>query len=288
MWDWVHTGMKLDIFAEKVEALIESSVKRHAKDPSIPLLTREQAGAIAASYTNDLLGGLNWRRIAEQAHTSWGRNLALQVYSKQGRWWMQLAMFAPDWTLSTTRSMVKAFGEGSGVKGLLKPITLADLHRQYIARAAAIYFTVGNVLNQALSGKWLWENEDWTTIDMGDGRKLQWSKHTMEPVHWMQKPGQQGLNKLGILPKEALEQILDVDYLSTKGNMRPMEGDRVAHAAKKLLPISVGQSFEAGAESGWMGFAGMPVYGRSYEQQSEDRLRRRLERLDRLGEDRGK
>ena len=192
MWDWVHTGMKLDIFAEKVEALMESSVKRHAKDPSVPLLTREQAGAIAASYTNDLLGGLNWRRIAEQAHTSWGRNLALQVYSKQGRWWMQLAMFAPDWTLSTTRAMVKAFGEGSGVKGLLKPTTLADLHRQYIARAAAIYFTVGNVLHQALSGKWLWENEDWTTIDMGDGRKLQWSKHTMEPVHWMQKPGQQG------------------------------------------------------------------------------------------------
>ena len=144
------------------------------------------------------------------------------------------------------------------------------------------------MLNQAISGKWLWENEDWTTIDMGDGRKLQWSKHTMEPIHWILKPGQQGLNKLGILPKEALEQILDVDYLSTKGNMRPMEGDRVAHAAKKLLPISVGQSFEAGAESGWMGFAGMPVYGRSYAQQSEDRLRRRLERLDRLGEDRGK
>lgn len=286
MWDWVHTGMKLDVFAEKVEALTESSVQRHAKDPNIPVLTKEQAGAIAASYTNDLLGGLNWRRIAEGAQTKWGRNLALQIYSKQGRWWMQLALFAPDWTLSTTRAMAQAFGKGSGpIKGLLKPTTLADLHRQYIARAAAIYFVVGNTLNQAISGKWLWENEDWTTIDMGDGRKLQWSKHTMEPVHWVQKPGQQGLNKMGILPKEGLEQLLGVEYLSTKGNMRPMEGDRLAHAAKKLLPISVASSFDAGAEAGLLGFAGIPIHGRSYTQRANDRLRRRLEKLDRLGEE---
>lgn len=284
MWDWVHTGMKLNIFTEKVEALMESSAKRHAADPSIPVLTREQAGAIAASYTNDLLGGLNWRRLAEAAQTRWARNLALQIYSRQGRWWAQLALFAPDWTLSTTRAMTQAFGKGSGAKGLFEPTTLADLHRQYLARAGAYYFVIGNVLNQAISGKWLWENEDWTTIDMGDGRKLQWSKHTMEPVHWLQRPGQQAVNKMGILPKEALEQTLGVDYLSTKGNMRPMEEERLQHAAKKLLPISAASSFETGAESGLLGFAGIPIHGRRTSDIAYERVLKRVEKLQRKGE----
>jgi len=284
MWDWVHTGMKLNIFAEKVESLMAASAKRHAADPSVPLLTKEQAGAIAASYTNDLLGGLNWRRLAEASSTKWGRNLALQLYSRSGRWWAQLALFAPDWTLSTTRAMTQAFSKGSGVKGLLEPTTLADLHRQYLARAGAYYFVIGNVLNQALSGHWLWENEDPTSIDMGDGRKLQWSKHTMEPVHWGTRPGQQAVNKMGILPKEALEQALNVDYLSTKGNMRPMEGSRIEHAAKKMLPISAASSFESGAESGLLGFAGIPIHGRKKSDIAYERVLKRVEKLQRKGE----
>ena len=105
-------------------------------------------------------------------------------------------------------------------------------------------------------------------VDLGDGRKLQLSKHFMEPIHWLLKPGQQALNKLGYVPKQALEQALNQQYLSTKGAPK-IEGGamgRVEHALGGAMPITGQQAFENGVMPALSGFFGFPVYGKTEEQ----------------------
>lgn len=267
MWERLHAGMKLSIFAEKLEALQQAGVEEKA------------AGKAAASFANDTFGGLNWRRIAEAAHTKWGRDIALSAYSPTGRRWLQLLLFAPDWTLSTTRAALKAFGQlagyekGTGVKGLINPKTVTDLHRQYLIRSALYYALVGDGINYTLSGHHIWDNKDWSVIELGDGRTMQWSKHTMEPVHWITKGGQQALNKLGFIPKELANQALGSEYLSTH-TAPPMDkslSGRAMHVLKSVEPIAGQQTFGTSATPGsaLSGALGVPIYGKTYAERAD-------------------
>jgi hypothetical protein len=277
MWERLHAGMKLNIFSDSFEKLKQNNIDANAKDSTVPLKTDKQLSGIAASYANDLFGGLNWRRAAEETKTVFARDIALSIASPTGRRAMQMLMFAPDWTISTTRAAVKAFGKGSGLKGLIKPQELADLHRQYLLRSAAYYFTVGNALNYALSGHSILQNKDKTQLELGDGRTIQFSKHMMEPVHWITKPGQQALNKLGAFPQEAIEQASNTEYLSTKGSppMAPGVSGHARHMLKKLVPI-VAQGRDL--QSNVAGFAGFPISGRTEDQKEEDKETAREQR----------
>lgn len=283
MWARLHAGLKLNTWSEKYEQILENNAKAYQSNPSkVKLIPEEDAAKIAASFTNDLFGGLNWRRIAEGVKNRWGRDIAMGLAAPSSRRGLQILMFAPDWTVSTTRAFVGAFGKGSGVKGLMSPQTLADLHRQYLLRSAVYYATVGTALNQAFSGHNLWDNKGpggWTRIDMGDGRTMQWSKHTMEPVHWMTDTKQQVLNKLGFVPRQAAEQALGVEYLSAKGRMPPMKESALGHLTKGLSPIAVQQNFDAGTSAGIAGFLGAPIYGKTAHQKMQDDLQKRMQSL---------
>lgn len=276
MWARLQTGLKLQVFGEKYETLLKNA----------PKMSREQAATIAASFSNDMFGGLNWRRIAEGVQNRFGREIALAMLSPEMRRVNQLLLFAPDWTLSTTRAFVKAIGPGS-LHGSLPdalggtPKTLADLHRQYLVRSALYYLAAGTALNMYFSGKPLWENKDWTRIDMGDGRTMQWSKHTMEPIHWLQHPGQQALNKLGYIPKEGMSQVFGVEYLNPHVDKRgtvvagPKMGEsRLVHAVKGMGPIAGQQLGEGGADSALAGMLGVPIYGKTERQKEREKAQR--------------
>ena len=279
MWERLHAGMKLQIFSEKLERLGQVNAKAHERNPQIPLKSRVELAKISAEFTNEIFGGLNWRRLAEGAKTKWGRDLAMAAYSPSGRRAMQLFMFAPDWTISTTGAALKAFGKGSGLGGIVRPQTVADLHRQYILRSALYYTVVGSALNMAFSGKPIWENADPTYIDMGDGRKMQWSKHTMEPVHWLTNTRQQALNKLSQVIKIPAEQLMNVEYLSAGGHAPSIgEGERLRHIAKSLSPIAVQQQFDTEAGSGIAGFLGSPIYGKTETQRRVETMKRDLKK----------
>lgn len=272
MWSRLHAGMKLEVFASAREKLMQNNAEANTKNPGVPLKTSKEINGIAASYTNDIFGGLNWRRAAEESRTKWGRDLALGVYSPGGRRVMQLAMFAPDWTISTTRAAAKAFGAGSGPGGVLKPQELADLHRQYVLRSAAYYFTVGNALNYAMSGHGIMDNKDPTVLELGDGRTMQFSKHAMEPVHWLTKPTQQAMNKLGFLPSELAEQAGGVEYLSASGKASKMDtsaAGRARHMLKRAVPIAASQG-AAGIAAGVSGAVGFPIYGQKKSKAETD------------------
>jgi hypothetical protein len=333
MWGRFHATMKLETYMDKVAELSRNDAANAAKTGQ-PVKSRDAIGKMAASFTNDVFGGLNWQGIAQEFSSRWSRELASSMLGPAGRMGMRLVLFAPDWTISTTRAFLKAFGQqgvaagagavlgsqvdpehaliggalgavlaggagrmlglrgtgSSGLRGLVRPTELADLHRQYVLRSAFIYSTVADAVNYQLSGHHLWDNKDPTRIDLGDGRTMQASKHFMEPIHWLLNPRQQALNKLSFIAKEPIEQAMDKEYLSAQdaprmGLKRKGEtislADRIAHATKKMNPIAVQQSIEGSATKGVAGFLGYPIYGKSYEERAaakEEATRRRIEK----------
>jgi hypothetical protein len=276
-WGRMHTGMKLNVFAEKYESILENNVKAHNANPEkVSLLSNEDAAKIAASFTNDTFGGLNWRRVAEDMKHNWTRDVALWALKPSNRRVAQLLMFAPDWTMSTVRAVTGALGKGSGITGLTSARTLADLHRQYMLRSAAYYMLIGNAINYSMSGHYTWDNKDPTRLDMGDGRTMQWSKHTMEPVHWATQPGQQVFNKLGFVPKQIMEQAAHVEYLSAHGKMPPMKDSRIGHLLKGVAPISGQTSDVSGMVASTLG---VPMYGMTPQQKATADLKARMNKL---------
>jgi hypothetical protein len=261
LWSTVQPTFKI----ATAMAALEKTLKRS------PELTREQAAKAAASFSNDMFGGLDWFRIADGVQNKLGRDLALAVTSPAGRRFMQIMMLAPDWTIATARTLAKAIPGVSSRE-------IAALHQGYVVRSALIYATIADGLNMHFTGHHFWENNDPTMVDLGDGRKLQLSKHFMEPIHWLMKPDQQALNKLGYLPKQLLEQALNKQYLSTKGappitgskdTVAEKAGKRAEHAFGGALPITGQQAFEQGAVPALTGFFGFPVYGKTPEQSAQ-------------------
>lgn len=266
IWENAHSGFKGMTFMNVYERLQRSWAKERLNNPNAKVPSNAELAKHAASFTNDIFGGLNWRRLADDATTKYGRATALAMASPAGRRLGQVTLFAPDWTYSTIRSFVKAFGEGSGVKGLLAPKTLADLHRQYIVRSSFIYLTLYNAVNMAMSGHPIWDNKDPLMVDLGNGEKMQANKHFLEVPHLVTDPAKFLLGKLGTIPSEALDQLLHKDYVTPQGGP-PMQGGRIEHAASRALPFSL-ENNNQGASERAMSMLGFPIYGQTKEQKS--------------------
>jgi len=260
MWGRLHSGMKLEIFAKETERLLQ-------KHPS---LEKDEAGRIAASYTNDIFGGLNWRRIAEGAQTKYGRDFLLRTLNPSGRQDLQILAFAPDWTLSTTRAMAKGLGGG------LKGTELSKLHRMYTLRSAVYYGIIGDGINYALSGHHIWENKDPTVVDMGDGRTMQFSKHAMEPVHWLTQPGRQAMGKMGWAPKALVD---SASSIRRTGGIDPLASTK--YLGRSLLPIWAQGIGDKPAGQTALGLAGIPIMGKTDEQRIQDRIEQSKKRVER-------
>lgn len=263
-------------------------------------LSRADAARITASFVNDIFGGLDWFSMANEVNNAVGRKLALAVTSPQGRRMLQILQLAPDWTIATTRAMLKA------IPGISQR-EIAALHQGYAVRSVLLYLTLGTALNYYFSGHSIFKNKDWTMIDLGDGRKMQLSKHFMEPIHWLLNPGQQALNKLGWVVKEPIEQAMNQQWLSAKGappirttrkDEDPVEafvrksGQTLAHSAGGVMPIAGQTAYDlgllrldpdlSGLTPTLAGFFGFPIYGKTDEQY----VRAAGERAESAGKDR--
>lgn len=252
MWGRLHTGLKLNTFMSSFNKLKQNNIRAFERGEG-KLLPDKELAERAASYTNDIFGGLNWRRMAENVQSEFGRDLALQAYSPSGQRAMRMMLFAPDWLLSTTRALTKSFGEGSGVKGVIDPKTMADLHRQYQVRSTAYYLLAANALNYYFSGHSVFKNNDWTKVDLGDGEYMRLSKHFTDPYELAHDPSKI-FGRMGAYP-----QILMAEGKSLaethKGTLQPI--------ADQFMPFSMGG---AGTVSSALG---IPVYGKTYEARRE-------------------
>lgn len=283
MWGTYHAALKLELFAEKYQTILDNNAAA-AKKGTARLMSDREASHIAATYTNAISGGLNWRRAAEAVRTKWGRDLALAATTPNARGLQQLFLLALDWTVSTVQPIIQAFGKGTGIKGIIKPQTLADLNRQYMLRAAVAYVTIANGINLALSGHNIWDNKDPTTIELGDGRRIAAFKHSAEPYKWLIEPGKQILNKLSYPVKEGANQLMGTEYLAPHEDRSgsvvagPKMGEsRLAHAAQGISPIAGKQMMEGGMGAGASSALGFPVYGQTSEQKKEAAAKKRRE-----------
>jgi hypothetical protein len=263
-WEYMHTGGKIHLFTH-----VFTTMK--AKNPTRPddVLAKE-----AASFVNNTLGGLDWfqvaNSVANRIDNIWLKDKVVKAGTIAGREWAQVLMFAPDWTVSTLRAVTTALPKElskpknwelkEGVKGIWNPKTQGDLARRYVLNTALIYLTYMNGVNLAMVGRNIWENEDPTRVDIGDGTTMQLAKHNMEAAHWALDFSKTLKNKLGFIPK-AVGTMLD-DRMTVV--------DKATQIGSSALPFQVSAAVRAPKgeklKRSFWSFIGMPIYGTQREE----------------------
>jgi len=283
-WNYLHTGLKLSTAIYEFERGI-------LKNPN---MAPGDVARQVASYVNDTYGGLDWYRVASETQTAITRKIAMSTLNPTGRSFLQIGMFAPDWTLSTFRAMYKALPGATDM-----PLT-AQLHQKYVARTAALYLTLMNAYNVAasgghpmdslaqsngtsmteLGGQYIWDNKDPTKIQHEDGTRQQVAKHAMEGYEWAHAPRQTALNKLGVAVKLPAELLFQKKYLSSEGHAPPIESN-TQQVLGAFTPITVsgasveGRSPEQNVENSLKSMIGAPVYGMTKDEKELAKVRRK-------------
>ena len=282
-WDYLHTGGKLMV----AEAYLDKARISAAKEgrPFDESATRKEI----ARFLNDSFGGLNWYDAATQTQNEFAKRMALAAYSPAGRRSLQIALFAPDWTISTIRAFSAALPKGlnptkwqpvEGIKGMMTPTTKADYARLYQFKTALTYLTMLNAINFITAGRYIWENKDPTRIEFPDGTSMQAMKHAMEPTHWIMDPTKTLANKLGFIPKAAIVGIAGTEYASPQAQklVDPSVAGRLKAIGGMAVPFQVAAARDAppgeGAKRALLGTMGFPVYGGTPEQKKAARAER--------------
>jgi len=265
MWDQIASGSKLSTY---MTLTAKSLDPKNIKTRNIPVdvLKRQTAQSV-----NDMYGGQDWAGIAEAFETKLSREIAFGLTGREGRSLAQLILFAPDWTLSNIRVALKA------IPGANKNTPISRIHQAYMIRAMIYHFVVWNGVNYYKTGRYIWENDDPTSADMGNGYKVITSKQLGEVYHWFNDPMKTGLNKLGIIPKEFMTQVLGAEYLTPYNwtpQMFPEDASpsieylhRARHIGENFIPIWAQHAYQGDESIGirlakaGSGFFGHPMYG---------------------------
>ena len=282
-WNYLHTGGKLMV----ADAYLDKARMTAAKEgkPFDEATSRKEI----SKFVNDSFGGLNWFDAATQTQNEFAKRIAMAAYSPEGRRGLQIALFAPDWTLSTLRAFTAALPKDlnptkwqpiEGVKGMMTPTTKADYARLYQFKTALTYFTLLNAINLMTANRNIWENKDPTRIEWPDGTSMQAMKHAMEPFHWIMDPDKTFANKLGFIPKALIVGVAGTEYASPQAQKLtdPSATGRLKAVAGMVVPFQVAASRDAppgeGAKRAALGTMGFPVYGSTKEQKKAARAER--------------
>ena len=284
-WDYLHTGSKIMV----ADAYLEKARLQAAKEgkPFDESVSRKEI----AAFVNDSFGGLNWFDAARRTEGEFAKRMAMAAYSPAGRRGLQIALFAPDWTISTIRAFSSALPKGlnptkwhpvEGIKGMVTPTTKADYARLYQFKTAIVYFTLINAINNMIAGRNIWDNKDPTRIEWPDGTSMQAMKHAMEPYHWIADPDKTLSNKLGFIPKALVMGFGGVEYASpTAPKLLDLSlAGRAKAVVGAALPFQVQAGFSApegeGVTRAVLGTAGFPVYGKTADEKKLERAEREL------------
>ena len=230
-WDRVFTHAKLNTFLTALNKSVQPG------DTQAIIYRKAQQ---AAQFSNDAFGGQDWAKLANSIQTPWLKRMMQTTFAPGSRGYMQLLMFAPDWTISNIRIIAKS------LPAFEADPQLRRLYQFYFAKAALTYAAAGSALNYAFSGHSLLENVDPTRIDLGNGEVLTFSKQLMEPFHWITAPQSTGLKKIGALPRTTIEVLTNKKYLTTKWSPNITKKDDEAiekglkiggQIGKRFLPI---------------------------------------------------
>ncbi len=135
LWNEFHAGLKMQIYHDlTIKALANAAKASH--EPSLEEI--RDIKAKVASIVNDAVGGQEW-----ESHF-WATPRAQQN--------LQLGFLAPDYSFSNLRIFGRAF------TGATDPV-IGPFTRRYWLWMALTLFGLGNIMNKAGSGHWMWENE---------------------------------------------------------------------------------------------------------------------------------
>ena len=200
-WDRVYNAGKLYAFQTAVIKLL--------KDPKYKNVPLTKIHQVAATYTNDAYGGLNWTKLYMDTSDPVLKYIKSKAYKPSGRRLLQIAMFAPDWTTANFRILSRAF------PGLNKDPMSRKLYTAYAVRAALIIGTAGMALQQMFTGTSLLSNDDPTRVDLGNGMQLVLSKQFFEPLHWAVHPFKTAVSKQGMLIKTSEQLFFNKKFLTS-------------------------------------------------------------------------
>ena len=250
-WDRIFTSAKLHTFLTSLNK---------GKNAIQPGDTQEQLykkARRAAQFTNDAYGGQNWAQVTQRIENRFVKNLAQTTLTPGSRGYLQLLLFAPDWTISNIRIAFRGMGMTKDLVtkvakgGKLNAKEIAEWH-QY-----AGYFVRGLITTSMLAymASAFMSDEDtpldlkdfWLRgrVNLGGGEEMVVSKQIAEPMHWLMHPLQTGLNKSATLPKTVAEIFLGKQYISLKHsgyigpNMDRSNPKEVLSYMAGKLPISV-------------------------------------------------
>jgi len=218
----------------------------------------------AGQIVNDMFGGQNFRKLAEETTNKFEKRIYEALASESGRQLSNILLFAPDWTISNIRVIAKAF------PGIEKDPVVRKQYALYAIRGAVYVAVFANLLQWAFTGKTIFENDDPTKIDLGDGRVLVISKQLFEPFDWIEHPVRTAMFKQGSLLKTGEELLLNKQYLSHGAPNIIKDDDSIveaamhvaSHVGSKFVPIAMQSPENGTAYEHVLGMMGHPVYHR--------------------------
>ena len=210
-WDRVYNAGKLYAF--------QTATLKLLKDPKYKNVPLTKIHQTAATFTNDAYGGLNWTKLYMDTSDPVLKYIKSKAYKPSGRRLLQIAMFAPDWTTANFRILSRAF------PGLNKDPMSRKLYAAYAVRAALIIGTAGMALQQMFTGTSLFQNEDPTRVDLGNGQQLVLSKQFFEPLHWAVHPFKTAVSKQGMLLKTSEQLFFNKKFLTSPWPSRISQRD---------------------------------------------------------------
>lgn len=253
LWSVYQTGLKRTTFAHLYHAEVLRNPKVHGNQTELFKMLRD-----IGAHVDNSFGSQNWNRV-----------IAHPIVKTIMRW----GWIAPDWTTSNQRVGWDMFLNMPGVRQLIGPflrrdVAMADARFRwslgYNVRAAFYMGIFGNLVSQAFTGKFLWEQDD-EAIDentglklrielpykRGDGRRLYMdiSKQFTEPLKLVRNPLEFYTRKMGVVPRVVQTLVVGRDSLGnevmgTEGGPYQQIIGRIAATTGQFIPIPVQSLFE--------------------------------------------
>ena len=311
-WEFLHDRFKLAAAMRQKERLMFDTRFENGRFKRVRNnISDEFASRKAANFANYAFGSLNWNNFATNLYKYAAANpnkirgkaaaLAAEMLPVNKRRWLNLGLFAPDWTIANimivgktftgaykySKEFLKAFHRGDTVawrskegKELLKAW---NMYAAYSMRAGIYTSAMWWLITDKFSSeeptfeKWwdFWAGEQSGKLDLGNGESMVISKQIAEPVHWIQHPMHTLMNKGAIVPKTLLEAMFNKQWFSLKKGLplgpRIVDADGTSHYGKwilgKTIPIAYKPLIDENLD--WQerlgrvisGFGGMPQFG---------------------------
>lgn len=281
-WQYFHDRFKLATYMQKKKAILDDLKAQNIDTNNADI--QLEAGKLAARFANDAYGSLDWNDFATRLYKYAENNpdklrgiaadRVASILPVDKRRWLNLGLFAPDWTVSNIRIVGNTFVSGYKLSNhLIKAIHRGDdaawkskegrmllsafkMYVGYSARAAMI--TSGmwwgiSEINDALFDDApkasmdnlfdFWFGEASGKLQLGGGESMVISKQIAEPIHWVQHWNHTLLNKSSVIPKTVIEGMFNKQWFSMKKGfpMGPeiIDSEGVNHTPQWILGKAV-------------------------------------------------